>query len=66
MSRVGFAGGRGWEGSTHPFVLFNPVLEHYEKLLHACIYILDPTPILEQIKYWSCHMAWFIFKGRPI
>ena len=32
----------GWEGSTHPFVLFNPVLPHYEKLLHACIYILDP------------------------
>jgi len=19
-----------WEGSTHPFVLFDPVLEHYE------------------------------------
>ena len=31
-----------WESSTYPFVLFDPVLEHYEYVLHECTYI-DPT-----------------------
>jgi len=30
LGRVLFAGVWGWEGSTHPFVLFDPVVEHYE------------------------------------
>src|SRR6218665_888525 len=45
MQREGRAGcdlPGGWEGSTHPFVLFDPVLEHYDWFLHACIYMLDP------------------------
>jgi len=30
------------DSSTHPFVLFDHVLEHYEQFLHAFIHILDP------------------------
>ena len=36
----------GWKCLTHPFVLFDPVVEHYELFFHACIYILDPPTFL--------------------
>ena len=49
--RVWFAGVGGWEGSTHPFVLFDPVLVQY-KLALSCMYShTQPPPFLIQITH---------------